>query len=187
MIKLIALNLLPYREIERARKEKEFNRMMAIAAVLGVASALAVYLFLSQLIGNQEDRNRLLQTNIDQLDAQIKEVATLKQQKQAFLARKQKIEELQNERYKAAMILNDLNILMPEGTYLISIQGDAKGSYTLVGRAISDNKVADFMRSLPSTGLFNAPKLVGIRTNSGAQEFTLTADLVNHIKEGDQK
>lgn len=180
MIKLIGLNLLPYRELARQEKQKEFNRLMLLSLLVGILLAGAIWFLLGQTISNQDDRNQLLQTNIDQLNKEIKEVENLEKQKQEFLARKQKIEELQNERYKAAMVFNDLNTIMPDGVYLTQIQStDGKG-YTITGRALSDSKVAMLMRSLPSTGLFATPELVGIKTNNGAQEFTLRTMLVQH-------
>ena len=79
-------------------------------------------------------------------------------QKQSFLERKQKVEELDNKRFEGARIVDTVNQLVPDGAYLTSIQNiggsDAviSNTYTLVGKAISDNKVAMFMTALPSTG-----------------------------------
>lgn len=179
MIRLTALNLLPYREMERERKQKEFNRLMILFVALGFVFFAAAYLLLGQMIGNQQNRNEFLKQNISQLDVEIAEVKDLQQKKKAFLIRKQKIEELQNERFKAAMVLNDLNALMPEGVYLLRIESSDGKTYTLTGRALSDNKVAMLMRSLPSTGLLSSPVLVGIKTNGGAQEFVLRTTLLS--------
>lgn len=180
MIKLIGLNLLPYRDWERQKKKAAFNQWMAIAAVLGVVLAGSVWFLLSQAISNQEDRNQLLKSGIAELDQKIKDVELLELQKKEFLKRKQKIEELQNERYKAAMILSDLNTMMPEGVYLTRIESKDGKAYILTGRALNDNKVAMLMRSLPTTGLFEAPELIGIKTSDGAQEFNLRVGVVQH-------
>ena len=187
MIKLIGLNLLPYREIAQQKKQEEFNRLMVLSLLVGVILAGAVWLFLGQTINNQESRNQLLKDNIAKLDEEIKEVENLEQKKKDFLARKQKIEELQNERYVAAMMLNDLNTLLPDGAYLTKIESKEskeKGgivTYELVGNALSDSKVATFMRSLPSTGVFQTPSLNLITTKGSAQEFKLNVKLVKHV------
>ncbi|MDO5687127.1 MAG: PilN domain-containing protein [Neisseria sp.] len=187
MIKLIGLNLLPYREIERQEKQKEFNRLMVLALLAGLVLAGVVWFMLNQTISNQNSRNELLQAGIADLDNQIKDVKDLERQKQEFLARKLKIEELQNERYKAAMIFNDLNTVMPDGVYLTKIESSDGLAYTLSGRALSDSRVAMLMRSLPSTGLFSTPELVGIKTNNGAQEFVLRTRLVQVLAEASPK
>lgn len=187
MIKLLSINLLPYREIERQEQKKKFNQLLLLVAVVALGVALLIGSTLAQMVNVQRDRNNLLNTEIAKLDEQIKQVETLKARKQEFIARKQKIEELQNERYKAAMILNDLNTVMPEGVYLSQLQSMDGKSYVLTGSAVSDNKVAGLMNSLPSTGLFTAPELVSIRTKDGAQEFILKTTLAQTAPAGGQQ
>ena len=104
----------------------------------------------------------------------------LKDKHKNFLERKQKIEELQNKRYEAAKLIDDLNVLIPDGVYLTSIEGDAKNNYKLSGKAVSDSKVALFMKNLPSTGVFEIPQLTSINKQPDAQEFVLNANLIDH-------
>ena len=179
MIKLIGLNLLPYREIERKKKLDAFKRFMLMCLVAGVVAAIVVWFLLSQAIGNQEGRNKFLKDNIVELDKQIKEVEALEQRKREFIARKEKIEELQHERFQVAMMFNDLNRIMPEGVFLTHIQSNDGKTYNLTGAALSDSKVASFMRSLPSTGVFSTPQLVEIKTEKGVQKFTVSSRLVS--------
>ena len=106
----------------------------------------------------------------------------------AFLERKQKVEELDNKRFEGARIVDTVNQLVPEGAYLTAIQNiggsDAtiSNTYTLVGKAISDNKVAMFMTALPSTGVFDIPKLDSINKTDNGQEFKVTANLLEQKK-----
>lgn len=185
MIKLIGLNLLPYREIERKKKLDAFKRFMWLSVLAGVIAAGVVWFLLGQAISNQEDRNSFLKTNIAELDKQIKEVEALEQRKREFIARKEKIEELQHERFQVAMMFNDLNRIMPEGAFLTHIQSNDGKTYNLTGVALSDSKVASFMRSLPSTGVFSVPQLVEIKTEKGVQRFTISSKLVS--KAGSQQ
>lgn len=191
MIKLIGLNLLPYREVARQKKKEAFNRLMLLCGLVGLVLAGVIWFALSQMIDNQQDRNRTLQENIEILNKEIKEVDQLEQRRDEFLARKQKIEELQNDRYKAAMIFNDLNRLMPDGTFLTHIQSKDGKDYEFTGVALNDRKVAQFMDALPSTGLFKVPDLVGIKTDKGVQVFTIRTSLVRSendaVKSEDKK
>lgn len=191
MIKLIGLNLLPYREVARQKKKEAFNRLMLLCGLVGLVLAGVIWFALSQMISNQQDRNRTLQENIEILNKEIKEVDQLEQRRDEFLARKQKIEELQNDRYKAAMIFNDLNRLMPDGTFLTHIQSKDGKDYEFTGVALNDRKVAQFMDALPSTGLFKVPDLVGIKTDKGVQVFTIRTSLVRSendaVKSEDKK
>lgn len=187
MIKLIGLNLLPYREIERKKKLDAFKRFMLFSLLAGVVAAGVIWFLLNQAIGSQEERNNYLKTNIAELDKQIKEVEALEQRKREFVARKEKIEELQHERFKVAMMFNDLNRIMPEGAFLTHIQSRGDKTYNLTGVALSDSKVAAFMRSLPSTGVFSTPELVEIRTEKGVQRFTVSSKLANPKHQQDKQ
>ena len=83
------------------------------------------------------------------------------------------MEELQEKRFQAASILDSLNVLIPDGTYITDIKSENADTYTISGKAISDNRIAMFMRSIPSTGLFMQPELLSIKKVENAQEFTL--------------
>ena len=89
------------------------------------------------------------------------------------MAKKQKVEELQEKRSQAAYIIDTLNVLTPENTYLTAVNAENPTTYTITGRAMSDNKIAMLMRALPSTGVFSQPELLSIKKNDNYQEFTL--------------
>lgn len=185
---LIKINLLPYREILEQKQKKQFQLVMALGVIAGGVAAFLIWGALAALISNQEGRNEELHGGIKELDAQIVKVKDLQAQKQSFLERKQKVEELDNKRFEGARIVDTVNQLVPEGAYLTSIQNiggsnaSISNTYTLVGKAISDNKVAMFMTALPSTGVFDTPKLDSINKTDNGQEFKITANLLEQKK-----
>lgn len=186
MIKIVKLNLLDYRAEAKKEQLKKFQILMGAAALTGLGLGIMVWMGLAGLVDAQQERNTLLKNETAKLENEIKEVAALQLTRDSFLQRKQKIEELQNQRFEAAKLLDDLNILVPEGVYLTSIDGDNKRNYKLIGHANSDSKVAIFMKTLPSTGVFETPQLTSITKKDKAQEFILSAKLVDHsaIKDG---
>lgn len=185
---LIKINLLPYREILEQKQKKQFQLVMAFGVIAGGVAAFLIWGALAALITNQESRNEELNAGIKELDAQIVKVKDLQAQKQSFLERKQKVEELDNKRFEGARIVDTVNQLVPDGAYLTSIQNiggsdaNISNTYTLVGKAISDNKVAMFMTALPSTGVFGTPKLDSINKTDNGQEFKITANLLEQKK-----
>ena len=185
---LIKINLLPYREILEQKQKKQFQLVMAFGVIAGGVAAFLIWGALAALITNQESRNEELNAGIKELDAQIVKVKDLQAQKQSFLERKQKVEELDNKRFEGARIVDTVNQLVPDGAYLTSIQiiggsdANISNTYTLVGKAISDNKVAMFMTALPSTGVFDTPKLDSINKTDNGQEFKITANLLEQKK-----
>ena len=163
MIELTRINLLPYREEIKQRKQQQFKVLMLGAFAVGLGLAAVTYLGIDSAISNQEGRNNFLQTEIDRLDRELGEIDKLQQEKEAFLAKKLKVEELQEKRYQAAYILDSLNTLTPDNTYLTALEAESATSYKISGHAISDNKIAVMMRSLPSTGIFLQPELLSIK------------------------
>lgn len=174
MIPLIQLNMLPYREEQDKQKKAQFTRLMVFSGLVGVGLLVLTYVSLSGMVLNQESRNQQLTDGIAQLDIQIKEVETLEAEKRDFLARKAKVEELENKRFEAARMIDSLNTVAPEGVYLTGIKAKDVSTYTLSGKATSDSKIADFMRVIPSTNVFGQPSLDSINKVESVQEFELT-------------
>lgn len=187
MNNLIKINLLPYREEMNKRKQQQFKTLMYGVVLTGVAAVAATYLFIDNMINNQSERNTLLETSIAHLDTELSEIQKLKQEKDVFLIKKNKIEELQLKRLQAAKILDSLNEAVPGSTYLTSLDAVTADSYRLSGRTSSDNRVAAMMRAMPNTGIFKQPELLSIKKNNSHQEFTLQATLQPIVKAAESK
>ncbi|EMR8108208.1 PilN domain-containing protein [Neisseria gonorrhoeae] len=187
MNNLIKINLLPYREEMNKRKQQQFKTLMYGAVLTGVAAVAATYLFIDNMINKQSEKNTLLEISIAHLDTELSEIQKLKQEKDAFLIKKNKIGELQIKRLQAAKILDSLNETVPGSTYLTSLDAVTADSYRLSGRTSSDNRVAAMMRAMPNTGIFKQPELLSIKKNNSHQEFTLQATLQPIVKAAESK
>ena len=173
MTKLIKINLLPYREEIKQRKRQQFKILMLSSLLIGIGLSAIAYLAINSAISDQESRNAFLEAEIIKLDNDLGEIKKLQQEKENFLAKKQKVEELQEKRSQAAYIIDSLNVVIPDNTYITSLDAENPTSYKITGRAISDNKIAMFMRSLPSTGIFTQPELLEIKKIDNYQEFNI--------------
>lgn len=187
MNNLIKINLLPYREEMNKRKQQQFKTLMYGAVLTGVAAVAATYLFIDNMINKQSEKNTLLEISIAHLDTELSEIQKLKQEKDAFLIKKNKIGELQIKRLQAAKILDSLNEAVPGSTYLTSLDAVTADSYRLSGRTSSDNRVAAMMRAMPNTSIFKQPELLSIKKNNSHQEFTLQATLQPIVKAAESK
>ena len=178
MINLIKINLLPYREELNQKKKQKFNVLMAASGIIGIGLSVVAFLGINQAISAQESRNAFLEGEIKILDTAIAEIASLKAEKEDFLAKKQKVEELQSKRFEGAQIIDTLNQLIPEGVFLISVSSSDEKNYEIKGKASSDNRIAMFMKSLPSTMLFEQPELLEIKKTDNGQDFVIKSDLI---------
>ena len=178
MMDLIKINLLPYREESNQKKKQKFKVLIAASGIIGIGLAVVAFLGINQAISAQESRNAFLEGEIKILDTAIAEIASLKAEKEDFLAKKQKVEELQSKRFEGAQIIDTLNQLIPEGVFLISVSSSNEKNYEIKGKASSDNRIAMFMKSLPSTMLFEQPELLEIKKTDNGQDFVIKSDLI---------
>ena len=151
---------------------------MVASGLIGVGLSVVAFMGINQAISTQESRNAFLEGEIKTLDRAIAEIASLKAEKEDFLAKKQKVEELQSKRFEGAQIIDTLNQLIPEGVFLISVSSSDEKNYEIKGKASSDNRIAMFMKSLPSTMLFEQPELLEIKKTDNGQDFVIKSDLI---------
>ncbi|WP_082783515.1 PilN domain-containing protein [Snodgrassella sp. CFCC 13594] len=179
MLQIIKINLLPYREALVQKQKQQFKYLMLFALLAGIGLAILGYFALSARVSAQESRNTVLKSGIAQLDTEIVQIKKLQAERDNFLARKDQVEVLENKRFEAARILDTLNTLVPDGLYLTSITPQDKNpsTYVINGKAISDGKIAVFMRNLPTTGLFGTPELLNIKRDNDAQSFSLQVNV----------
>ena len=170
------INLLPWREAERSRRQKDF----AIAAFSAAAAVLLIGLVLrfqlESMIDAQEGRNDLLSNEIRLLDVRIKEVRELEATKADLLARMDVIQELQQSRPEIVHLFDEVVDAIPEGVYLTRLT--QTGSQIVVeGRAQSNARVSAFMRKINAAEWINDPVLLLIenkdQTGTGLSHFRL--------------
>ena len=124
MTELIKINLLPYREEIKQRKRQQFKILMLSSLLIGIGLSAIAYLAINSAISDQESRNAFLEAEIIKLDNDLGEIKKLQQEKENFLAKKQKVEELQEKRSQAAYIIDSLNVVIPDNTYITSLDAE---------------------------------------------------------------
>ena len=92
------INLLPWRDELREQRRNQFYMALGASAACAGLVILVANLTFGSVIGHQEDRNRLLQNEIDALNIRIEEILNLEDQKDRLLARMEIIEQLQRSR-----------------------------------------------------------------------------------------
>lgn len=159
---MILINLLPHRELARQRARRLFNGYLLLAALVGALLAGVGYLWLQGQVDAQHERNRFLQGQIDQLDAQITEVATLEDEIAALQARQAAVEGLQLDRNLSVHLLNEAVAELPDGVYWTRIEQKER-AVLMKGVAQSNERVSQLLRNLSrhSEWLVN-PELVEI-------------------------
>lgn len=163
---MILINLLPHREVARKLRKDQFNVSLASTVLLGCLLGGLIFLWYQAQITGQQDRNRLLQSEISQFDLQIKDIAGLEGEITALRARQQAVEDLQADRNLPVHLLTELVTQLPDGVYVISMRQENQ-IVTLQGVAQSNERVSEFLRNLANnTPWFSKPELVEIVAGS---------------------
>ena len=163
---IVRINLLPHRELKRQRQKQAFFLMTGLSVVAGATLVLLVWSVLEGYIDAQQGRNKLIADENRRLDAQIKEIATLRQEIEALRARQKAVEDLQADRNEPVYLLDELTRQTPEGIYLRSVKQEDR-KVTIAGWAASNERVSEFLRNLTNNGRYvERPELIEIKLAS---------------------
>lgn len=176
----IRINLLPHRQIRKAKQQRLFAILAVAALGAGLALVALGQAYLVEAKAAQERRNAFLREEIAKLDQQIAEIAQLKEKTNDLLARKQAVESLQSNRDEAVRLFDVLARQLPEGMYLKSVKQSGE-MVALSGFAQSSARVSSFMRALEQTELFDEPTLVEVKAamvgNLRVNEFAMNVKI----------
>ncbi|MFM7850293.1 MAG: PilN domain-containing protein [Rubrivivax sp.] len=160
---MILINLLPHRELKRLAQRRDFFAKLILSALVGLALAAVSWAVLTQMISAREQRNAYLRAEITKLDVQIKEVAILRSEINALLARLRAIDDLHADRNLAVRLLNELVRVLPEGMQLRSLTQTGR-DLVLSGVAHSSERVAELMRNTSQSGVWlDNPELIDVK------------------------
>lgn len=182
---MIRINLLPHREEKRKQRRQAFFAMLALSALVGGIILMIVAGVFASNIASQNARNTVIKNANAKLDAEIKEIASLRQEIDALKARQQAVEDLQSDRNQPVHLLDELVNQVPEGVYLRSFKQEAQ-RVVLNGYAQSNERVSELLRNLSnSSPWLEHPDLIEIRSTGIGQgkdakkvfEFTINVGI----------
>lgn len=184
------INLLPWREEYRQEKRKEFLAQLGIVVVIAAVAAFTWVQFVDGAISQQNSRNNILKTEIDQLEKRVAEINELKKRRQELIARMRVIQDLQGTRPTIVRYFDEVVRAVPEGLYFTSIKREGS-IITVKGITESSNRVSSFMRNLDASEWFSEPNLRSIVANpklgGDVQEFLLQFKAVLPVDQGGEE
>jgi len=176
---MIEINLLPVSEI----REKEKKRFKVSVSLLLTSLVIVVCVYL-KWTANQKERNLdenigKINEEIKRLDLLIKEVAQLKNEKEALEKRLKVAETLEKGRLEAAVIMMDLSKRVPEKLWLEGLE--KRGELVKCsGIALDEETIADFMTALKGSSYIKKVELESVRKQSiggvNLKKFVLTCE-----------
>ncbi|HAB42597.1 MAG TPA: hypothetical protein DCE70_03370 [Acinetobacter sp.] len=186
------INLLPWRDELRIKRNNEFVAICAGALFLGLAVAGSTWFYYDQKLQDQEQANQLVVSTNQNLDVQLKALDGLQDQRNAIVERMKLIQGLQTQRPIAVHLIDEIVRVTPSNMYITKFQrtGD---KFTIEGKAESPNTVAELLRNLEASTWYRnafmnaflvaeepkdkAPSSVIPRVEESYGSFTVTVDL----------
>src|SRR5579875_673091 len=110
----IFVNLLPYRDEQKAVKVKKFTAIVSSFAVVGIALIGVGHFTLSVQLENQESRNTFIESENKKLDSTITSISSLREEIKLTLAKRKVVETLQTNRADGVNIINEIANNLPD-------------------------------------------------------------------------
>ena len=180
------INLLPWRELLRKEREREFYSVAGGAAFLMGLVIVYIHFHMAGVIETQNGRNAFLDQEIKKVESQIKDIKRLETDKGKLLARMKVIEELQGQRPQMVHLFDEIVKALPDGVYLTSIK-QTGASVAIEGIAQSNARVSAFMRNVADSHWLAEPKLnviqaLNSKNGQKGSKFILT---IKQVMEGE--
>jgi len=187
------INLLPWREERRQKRQRDFVVHLVLTALVAVAVAFGIHSYMQAQIEHQQERNAYLEDVIKDLDRQIQAINDLKKRKAELTARMEVIEKLQSSRPTIVHLMEAFVSTLPDGVQLTSATVSNDQKISLQGKADAQARVAAYLRRLNSAEYIGKANLVGSgilaqgaggETTAGQYVFSIEAK-ITPPKEGE--
>lgn len=177
------INLLPWRQEERERRNKEFITLVVAITLFTLLAAFASWSYFNNELDEQLDANTLIEQENARLDTALVEIDSLEQRREDIISRMQVIQDLQGRRPVPVRLWDDLAKAIPPALYLTNLkrEGDV---LTLTGLADNPNIVSSLIRNLDDSKWMGDSAVSNIQQNINPYE---TAPALNNtVTTGEQ-
>lgn len=157
------IDLRPWREERRKERQQQFLLILVLVVVAAAAAGWFWNQTVSRQIQFQETRNTFLQQRIADLDNKIKEIQSLRQQREKLVERMQVIQSLQGDRPIIVHVFEELVKATPEGVYFTSLSSQQK-TINIEGRADRPLSISDLLRNLDTSPWFRNAFLLNVES-----------------------
>lgn len=180
------IDLRPWREERRKARQNQYVTILAIVAAIAAGVGWSWNQSVQNQIQFQTTRNNYLDSKVKELDVKIKEIQSLREQREELIDRMNVIQSLQGDRPIIVNVFEELVKATPEGVFFsdLALEGSSVKISAQADRTLS---VSDFLRKLEESPWFDAPFLQGMESIKDGQEvvghkFTLQVNRVNPLK-----
>ena len=161
------INLLPWRQEERERRNKEFITLVVAVTLLALLAAFASWSYFNNELDEQRNANALIEQENARLDKALTEIDSLEQRREDIISRMQVIQDLQGKRPVPVRLWDDLAKAIPPALYLNNLKREGD-TLTLTGLADNPNIVSSLIRNLDNSKWMGDSAVSNIQQNISA-------------------
>ena len=147
------INLLPWRDVVREQRKREFQFVSVGVAIIAVLVVVAMYMFFMQKLRDQEQANQSVISAIQDMDQQLKSLNGLQDRRNAIVDRMKLIQGLQSQRPVTVRLLDELARATPNNLFITEFSRNGN-QFLIRGKAESPNTVAELLRNLEASAWF---------------------------------
>jgi type IV pilus assembly protein PilN len=183
---MLEINLLPVREARRAADLRQYFMQLLLVVIICSGGVGLYQSRMNDQLGRAQDRVKQMQSDIDQFEPQLKQVAKFKKRKAELEKKIDVIDGLDRARSGPVRVLSELAARTPERLWLTSVS--TKGDrIVLKGNSLDNELVALFLRNLGESESFrnvdlDNAKLSSNKTGLKTVQFAINAELAGAKK-----
>ncbi|MDY7218587.1 PilN domain-containing protein [Denitrificimonas sp. JX-1] len=156
------INLLPWREQQRAERQRRFFTVLILVLILATVVVFLLEYCLHVRVQQQLARNALIRDEISGLNVQVAQVRELQARREQLLDRLTRLHKLQSDRASIVRLLEQLARTVPEGMGLTALK--VQGERLLIsGKARSNALVSRFMLNQRGSDWLSEPTLEEVK------------------------
>jgi len=185
---MIHINLLPIRDWEAKETRRQEISMAGLCLILTGVGLLAIYLWQSSNLSDEETKLAALQQQIKTLDTTLKDVSGLKVDIKTLKEKLNVIEELSKKKTGPVRVMESLSSATPKKLWLTEFK-ESGGSLSLNGMALDNETIAGFLKSLSASPHFDNVELIETtqvdqKTGQPMKKFVMRSSLLYRLPSG---
>ena len=184
------INLLPWREELRKKKQKDFINAIVLSVLLGFIIIGLIHAYIAGLNSYQDQRNLILQNEITLLDKKIVEIKDIEEKKNKLLAKIDLIQKLQESRPEIVHLFDEIPKTTPDGVFLTKFT-QTGSELIFEGKSQSNARISAFMRAIETSNWLQTPTLNVIQSPDkrvpNKTDTEQLSDFTLHAKQGNRK
>lgn len=173
------INLLPWRDELRKKKQEEFIVSLITTAVIAIAIILGLQMYLGGMISEQKEKHDIVTKKISELQLITAKIKNIQAQNAILQSKRDAIQKLQKSRPEIVHFFDEIAKVTPDGVFLTQLKQE-RSRIVLKGKTESNARVSAFMRNVEGSPWLFDPELNVIKgrsknTKDELSEFTLHA------------